>query len=55
MAHPLELHGREFGQVGQPLDRWSAGASLEPGGEGLGEKLRPGRSRKVGCGVELLT
>ena len=52
MPDALELHGGELGEVGQTLDRWTTRATLEAGGERLGEELGPGGGGDVGRRAE---
>jgi hypothetical protein len=47
MPGALELHGREFGQVGEAIDGWAAGAPLQAGGEGLGQHSGAGSGSDV--------
>ncbi len=42
VGQPVELHGRELGQVAEALDGGQAGTPLEAGGERLGQQLGPG-------------
>ena len=38
----MQLHRRQFGQVGQTLDVRQAGTAFDPGREYFGEQLDPG-------------